>query len=113
MLRQPLSVRSLLPKDADNIVVRENGLTVWHDEAMFGEKKKVMWPIVKPRLVEVRVFQIEYVLIPGQVQNINVTAGWNAVAVYVKPKDASVGKYLKNKPYRGIFSIAVKDGTLA
>jgi hypothetical protein len=96
----------LLPKDADKIVVRENGLTVWHDEAMFGEQKKVMWPIIRPRLVEVRSFQIEYVLIPGQVQIINVTAGWNAVAIYLKPKDASANKYLKNKPYRGIFSIA-------
>ncbi|VVB67931.1 Uncharacterised protein [uncultured archaeon] len=45
-------------------------------------------------------------LIPGQVQRINVTAGWNAVAIYLKPKDPSASKYLKNKPYRGIFSIA-------
>jgi hypothetical protein len=96
----------LLPKDADKIVVRENGLTVWHDEAMFGEHKKVMWPITRPKLVEERSFQIEYMLIPGQVQIINVTAGWNAVAIYLKPKDSSANKYLKNKPYRGIFSIA-------
>ena len=96
----------LLPKDADKIVVRENGLAVWHDEAIFGEKKKVMWPIIRPRLIEERSFRIEYVLIPGQVQIINVTAGWNAVAIYLKPKDASANKYLKNKPYRGVFSIA-------
>jgi hypothetical protein len=95
-----------LPLDADKIVVKENGLAVWHDEDTVGDQKKVMWPIVRPRLGEERSFQIEYVLIPGQVQRINVTAGWNAVAVYLKPKDPSASKYLKNKPYRGIFSIA-------
>jgi hypothetical protein len=107
----------LLPKDADKIVVKENGLSVWHDEYTLGEKKKVMWPIIRPRLAEERSFQIEYVLIPGQVQRINVTAGWNAIAVYLKPKDAKASKYLANKPYRSIFSIAgegwdfgMKDG---
>ncbi|MFZ3149529.1 MAG: C25 family cysteine peptidase [Methanothrix sp.] len=96
----------LLPKDADKIVVKENGLSVWHDEYTLGEKKKVMWPIIRPRLNESRSFQIEYVLIPGQVQRINVTAGWNAIAIYLKPKDATVSKYLANKPYRSIFSIS-------
>ena len=107
----------LLPKDADKIVVKENGLSVWHDEYTLGEKKKVMWPIIRPRLAEERSFQIEYVLIPGQVQRINVTAGWNAIAVYLNPKDATASKYLANKPYRSIFSIAgegwdfgMKDG---
>ena len=107
----------LLPKDADKIVVKENGLSVWHDEYTSGEKKKVMWPIIRPRLNESRSFEIEYVLIPGQVQRINVTAGWNAIAVYLKPKDATASKYLANKPYRSIFSIAgdgwdfgMKDG---
>ncbi len=107
----------LLPKDADKIVVKENGLSVWHDEYTLGEKKLVMWPIIRPRLAEERSFQIEYVLIPGQVQRINVTAGWNAIAVYLKPKDAKASKYLANKPYRSIFSIAgeiwdfgMKDG---
>jgi hypothetical protein len=107
----------LLPKDADKIVVKENGLSVWHDGYTFGEKKKVMWPIIRPRLNEERSFQIEYVLIPGQVQRINVTAGWNAIAVYLNPKDAKASKYLANKPYRSIFSIAgdewyygMKDG---
>ncbi len=107
----------LLPKDADKIVVKENGLSVWHDEYTLGEKKKVMWPIIRPRLAEKRSFQIEYVLIPGQIQLINVTAGWNAIAIYLKPKDASASKYLANKPYRSIFSIAgegwnygMKDG---
>jgi len=95
-----------LPQDADKIVVKENGLAVWHDEDTVGDQRKVMWPIIRPRLGEERSFQIEYVLIPGQVQRINVTAGWNAVAIYLKPKDPSASKYLKNKPYRGIFSIA-------
>jgi hypothetical protein len=107
----------LLPKDADKIVVKEGGLSVWHDEYTLGEKKKVMWPIIRPRLGEERSFLIEYVLIPGQVQRINVTAGWNAIAVYLQPKDATTSKYLANKPYRSIFSIAgegwdygMKDG---
>ena len=107
----------LLPKDADKIVVKESGLSVWHDEYTFAEKKKVMWPIIRPKLGEERSFLIEYVLIPGQVQRINVTAGWNAIAVYLQPKDATVSKYLTNKPYRSIFSITgdgwdfgMKDG---
>ena len=98
----------LLPKDADKIVIKENGLSVWHDEYTLGENKKVMWPILRPRLAEERSFEIEYVLIPGQVQRINITAGWNAIAVYLKPKDATASKYLANKPYRSIFSIAGK-----
>lgn len=97
---------ALLPKDADKIVVKEGSLSVWHDEYVLGEKKKVMWPIIRPKLGEERSFSIEYVLIPGQVQRINVTAGWNAIAVYIQPKDASVSRYLANKPYRSIFSIA-------
>ncbi len=96
----------LLPKDADKIVVKESGLSVWHDEYTLGEKKKVMWPIIRPRLGEERSFSIEYVLIPGQVQRINVTAGWNAIAIYLQPKDPIASKYLTNKPYRSIFSIA-------
>ena len=107
----------LLPKDADKIVVKENGLSVWHDEYYQGTQKKVMWPIIRPRLGEKRSFQVEYVLIPGQVQRINVTAGWNAMSVYLNPKDASTIKYLKDKPYRSIFTVSggewdfgMKDG---
>ena len=107
----------LLPKDADKIVVKENGLSVWHDEYSLGEQKKVMWPIIRPRLGEERSFQIEYMLIPGQVERINVTAGWNAMSVYLNPKDASTAKYLKDMPYRSIFTISgegwdfgMKDG---
>jgi hypothetical protein len=107
----------LLPNDAEKIVVKENGLSVWHDEYSTGTQKKVMWPIIRPRLGEERSFQIEYVLIPGQVQRINVTSGWNAMAVYLNPKDASSARYLKDKPYRSLFTISgegwdsgMKDG---
>lgn len=96
----------LLPKDADKIVVKENGLSVWHDEYSVGVQKKVMWPIIRPRLGEDRIFQVEYLLIPGQVQRINVTAGWNAMSVYLNPKDASAEKYLRDMPYRSIFTIS-------
>lgn len=99
----------LLPKDAEKVVVKEDGLTLWHDEYSRGEKKKVMWPIIRPRLGEERSYQIEYELIPGQVQRINVTAGWNAVSIYLNPLDATADRYLKNKPYRSIFTIA-EDG---
>ncbi len=95
----------MLPRDADKIVVKENGLAVWHDEDTIGDQKKVMWPIIRPKLGESRSFQVEYVLIPGQVQVINVTAGWNAVSIYLDPRDASSLKYLKNKPYRSVFSV--------
>jgi len=95
-----------LPKDADKVVVKEDGLAVWHDEDMTGDAKKVMWPIIRPRLGEERRFQIEYVLIPGETQQINVTAGWNAISIYLNPKDPEASRYLKSKPYRGIFSRA-------
>ncbi|MDD1722086.1 MAG: C25 family cysteine peptidase [Methanothrix sp.] len=96
---------ALLPKDADKVVVKEDGLTIWHDEYILGDKKKVMWPVIRPRLGEERRFSIEYVIIPGQVQRINVTGGWNAVSIYLQPNDAKVSKYLANKPYRSIFTI--------
>ncbi len=98
----------MLPRDAEQITVREkdNGIAVWHDEYVLGEAKRVMWPVTSPRLSEERSYLIEYEIIPGQVQQINVTAGWNAIAVYLQPKDASIGKYLKNKPYRSIFTIS-------
>jgi uncharacterized repeat protein (TIGR01451 family) len=96
---------ALLPKDADKVAVKEDGLTIWHDEYVLGDKKKVMWPVIRPRLGEERSFTIEYVIIPGQVQRINVTAGWNAVSIYLQPNDAKASKYLANKPYRSIFTI--------
>ncbi len=103
----------MLPKDADEIVVKEAGQAVWHDEDVIGNQKRVMWPVIRPRLGENRTFSIEYVLIPGQVQVVNVTAGWNAISVYLKPKDPNVSKYLKNKPYRGIFSVTGEDWAFA
>lgn len=110
---------ALLPKDADKVVVKEDGLTVWHDEYVIGDKKKVMWPVIRPRLGEERRFSIEYVIIPGQLQSINITAGWNAVSIYLRPNDPKASKYLSNKPYRSIFTIAgqgwdfnMKDGDL-
>ncbi len=99
----------MLPKDADKIVVRENGRTVWFDEDVRGENKRVMWPIVRPRLNETRTFQVEYVLVPGQVQTINVTAGWNAVSIFLQPKDPSISNHLENKPYRSVFSATGGD----
>jgi len=108
-----------LDKDADKIVVKEDGLSVWHDEFISGDRKLVMWPIIRPKLGEKRSFLVEYVIIPGLVQRINVTAGWNAISVYLKPKDESASKYLANKPYRSIFTIAgdtwdfsMKDGSM-
>ncbi len=99
---------ALLPKDADKVVVKEEGLTVWHDEYVIGEDKKVMWPVIRPRLGEKRSFSIEYMIVPGQVQRINITAGWNAVSIYLEPDDAKASKYLAKKPYRSIFTIAGK-----
>ena len=99
---------ALLPRDADKVVVKEDGLTVWHDEYVIGDKKKVMWPVIRPRLGEKRSFSIEYMIIPGQVQRINITAGWNAVSIYLEPDDAKASKYLAKKPYRSLFTIAGK-----
>ncbi|MDD1759797.1 MAG: C25 family cysteine peptidase [Methanothrix sp.] len=98
-----------LPKDADKIVVKEDGRAVWHDENMVGDHKIVMWPVIQPRLGDDRNFEIEYMLVPGQVQTINITAGWNAVSVYLDPKNPSVSKYLKSKPFRGIFAVSGDD----
>jgi hypothetical protein len=94
-----------LPKDADKIVVKEDGLAVWHDEDLMGDHMRVLWPIIRPKLGEKRSFQVEYVQIPGELQVINVTAGWNAISIHLNPNDASASKYLKNQPYRGIFSV--------
>jgi len=40
---------------------------------------------------------------------IRITPGWNAVSIDLNPKDASMSRYLKNKPYRGIFSVSGED----
>jgi len=63
------------------------------------------------RLNETRTFSVEYRVVPGQVQFINVTPGWNAVSLYLKPKDSSLSKYLEDKPYRGVFVPSGEDWT--
>jgi hypothetical protein len=100
---------ALLPRDAEEVVVREDGREVWHYEEVAGTVKRVLWPVIRPRTDEKRSFAIEYRLIPGLIQVINVTPGWNAVSLYLKPKEPSIFKYLKNKPYRGVFSISGED----
>jgi Peptidase family C25 len=98
-----------LPKDAEKIAVKENGLVVWHDEDLVGDNKRVYWPVINPRLGENRSFTIEYVVIPGQVQLLNITVGWNPLSIYLQPKDTSTSKYIKNKPVRAIFSPKGED----
>ncbi|MCJ7445369.1 MAG: C25 family cysteine peptidase [Methanotrichaceae archaeon] len=99
----------ILPKDADKIIVKENGIVVWHDEDVFRDKKKVLWPVIRPRLGENRSFSIEYMVIPGQVQLLNITVGWNPLSIYLQLKDPSISKYIKNKPVRSIFSPKGED----
>jgi hypothetical protein len=94
----------MLPVDAEEISVKENGQAAWHDEELVGQKKRVMWPIVRPRLNETRTFSVEYRVVPGQIQIINITPGWNAISVYLKPKETSLLRYLEDQPYRSVFS---------
>jgi hypothetical protein len=94
----------LLPLDAEEVLVKENSQAVWHDEELMGQKKRVMWPIIRPRLNETRTFSVEYRVVPGQIQVINITPGWNAVSIHLKPKETSLMKYLEDKPYRSVFS---------
>jgi len=98
--------QAALPRDADEVVIKENGKAVWHDEEVTDASKLVSWPVVRPRLNETRTFNIEYKVVPGLTQLMNITPGWNMVSLYVNPKDSSVSKYFKNKPYRGIFDIS-------
>jgi len=95
----------LLPRDAEDVVVKEGSRVVWHAEDVSGEHKRVMWPLINPRLGDTRSFSVEYRIVPEEVQIINITAGWNAISIYVKPKDPRVEKYIKGKPYRGIFTV--------
>jgi hypothetical protein len=94
----------MLPQDAEKIAVKENGLVIWHDEDQVGAKKKIYWPVINPRLGENRSYSIEYVVIPGQVQLLNVTVGWNPLSIYLQPKEISTSKYIKDEPVRAIFS---------
>lgn len=104
--------QAILPKDAEKVVVKENGRAVWHDEEVTDVSKLVSWPVVRPRLNETRTFDIEYQIVPGLTQTMSITPGWNMVSLYVSPKDPSISKYFGNKPYRGIFGITDSDWQL-
>ncbi len=95
-----------LPKDAEEIVVKEGSRVVWHEEDISGDSKKVMWPVLNPRIGDNRSFTVDYKVVPEIVQRINITAGWNAISIYIKPKDPSIERYLKGKLYRGIFTVS-------
>jgi hypothetical protein len=95
-----------LPKDADDVVVKENGRAVWHQEDLHKDSKTVSWPVLRPRLNDSRNFTVEYQLIPGQVQSINISGGWNMISMYLDPKDPSITRQLEDKPYRGIFTVS-------
>jgi hypothetical protein len=95
----------IVPRDAEEIVVKENEQSVWHSEIIEGKEKRVTWPVVRPRLNETRTFSIHYRIIPTLTQVINVGSGWNLVSIYLKPRDNNLANYFKEKPYRGIFTI--------
>ncbi len=98
-----------LPKDAEEIVVKEKGRAVWHGEELIGSEKRVVWPVLSPALNESRTFTVEYRLVPGEVQVVNVSVGWSPFTLYLKPKDPSIAKVLDRKSYRGIFTLS-EDG---
>lgn len=95
----------MLPADAEDITVLENGRVVWHAEDTIGAQKRVMWPVVTPALNETRTFSVEYELVPGQVQVVEIGVGWNPFSIYLTPTDSSVASNLKRKPYRTIFTV--------
>ncbi len=95
-----------LPIDAEEIVVKEKGRAVWHGEELIGSFKRVTWPVLSPALGESRTFTVEYRLIPGEVQVVNVSVGWTPFSLHLAPTDPSVTKLLDKKGYRGIFTIA-------
>ena len=99
----------ILPKDAEEIVVKERGRAVWHGEELIGEEKRIVWPVISPAIGERRSFTVEYRLVPGMVQVVNVSVGWTPFSVHLKPKDGSVTKLLDRKSYRGIFTLS-EDG---
>lgn len=98
-----------LPKDAEEIVVKEKGRAVWHGEELTGSGKRVVWPVLSPALNDSRTFTVEYRLVPGEVQIVNVTVGWSPFSLHLNPKDPSVAKALDRKSYRGIFTLS-EDG---
>lgn len=99
----------ILPKDAEEIVVKERGRAVWHGEELIGKEMRVVWPVLSPAINESRTFTVEYRLVPGEVQVVNVSVGWNPFSIHLSPKDPSVAKALDRKSYRGIFTLS-EDG---
>ncbi|MHC1632146.1 MAG: C25 family cysteine peptidase [Methanotrichaceae archaeon] len=99
----------MLPADAEEIVVKENGRVVWHGEDQIGSQKKVIWPVISPTLGESKTFSVEYKLVPGETQVIDVIVGWNPISLYLNPKDSSIDHLFKHKPYQSIFTIS-EDG---
>jgi len=99
----------MLPEDAEEIVVKERGRAVWHGEELIGSEMRVVWPVLSPAINESRTFTVEYRLVPGEVQIVNVSVGWSPFSIHLKPKDPSVAKALDRKSYRGIFALS-KDG---
>lgn len=96
----------ILPEDAEEVVVKEKGRVVWHGEELVGGEKRVVWPVLSPAINESRTFTVEYRLVPGEVQIVNVSIGWNPFSVHLNPKDPSVTKALDRKGYRGIFALS-------
>ncbi len=96
-------------EDADDVVVKEKGRVVWHEEILEGSKKRVIWPVIRPTLNETRSFTVEYRIVPTEVQVVNVTLGWNPFSLYLDPKDPSLDEHLKRKPYRSVFTLAGEE----
>jgi Peptidase family C25 len=99
----------VIPKDAEKVVVKEDGQAVFHDEEIMAQGKKVIWPVIRPKVNETRTFTVEYEVVPGETQIIRITPGWSAISLYLNPKDTSVSKYFSSKPYRGIFTVVGQD----
>ena len=87
-------------------MVKEKGRAVWHGEELVGGEKRVVWPVLSPAMNESRTFTVEYRLVPGEVQIVNVSVGWNPFSIHLNPKDPSVAKALDRKRYRGIFALS-------
>ncbi len=104
-----LTGKLFLPQDAEEIAVKERGRAVWHGEELVGSEKRVFWPVLSPALNESRSFTVEYRLVPGEVQVVNVSVGWSPFSLHLSPKDSTVAKALDRKSYRGIFTLS-EDG---
>jgi hypothetical protein len=96
----------MLPEDAEEVVVKERGRAVWHGEEIVGGEKRVVWPVLSPAINESRTFSVEYRLVPGEVQVVNVSVGWTPFTLHLSPKDPSVAKALDRKSYRSIFTFS-------